>query len=191
MANYMKKTVQKKNDSAFDKQEGGNHYKNLPIQPIQAIVKNNLDWFQGNITKYAWRHHFKGGAEDLKKVIHYAELALEEQYGIKPEVKNVAKPITVKKKVTVKNNRLQNTKNRPTTFMMKLIPSKELAAVIGAEPVSRTDVVKKMWAYIRANNLQDPRNKRQIKADEKMKAVFGKDTVSMFELASLIGKHLK
>lgn len=70
--------------SALDKQTGGNHYKNFPIQPIEAIHKNGLDWFQGNITKYAWRHHFKNGAEDLKKVIHYAELALEMQYSLKP-----------------------------------------------------------------------------------------------------------
>jgi hypothetical protein len=79
--------------SALDKQTGGNHYKNFAIQPIEAIHKNGLDWFQGNITKYAWRHHFKNGAEDLKKVIHYSELALEMQYGIKPEQNQLEKAV--------------------------------------------------------------------------------------------------
>lgn len=68
--------------SALDKQISGNHYKDMPIQPIEFITKNNLDWYQGNIVKYATRHHNKGGADDLRKVIHYAELALEAQYGV-------------------------------------------------------------------------------------------------------------
>lgn len=67
--------------SALDKQEGGSHYKDMHIQPIEYITKNKLDWYQGNIVKYATRHHDKGGAADLRKVIHYAELALEAQYG--------------------------------------------------------------------------------------------------------------
>lgn len=76
-------------------------------------------------------------------------------------------------------------------FMKALTPSAELAAVIGAGAAARTEVVKKLWAYIRKNNLQNPKNKRNILADEKLKKVFGKGEVSMFELASLIGKHLK
>jgi hypothetical protein len=67
--------------TALNKQEGGTHYKDMPIQPIEFITKNKLDWYQGNIVKYASRHHNKGGASDLRKVIHYAELALEAQYG--------------------------------------------------------------------------------------------------------------
>ena len=67
--------------TALNKQEGGAHYKDMPIQPIEFITKNKLDWYQGNIVKYASRHHNKGGADDLRKVIHYAELALEAQYG--------------------------------------------------------------------------------------------------------------
>lgn len=70
--------------SALDKQVGGNHYKDMKIQPIEYITGNKMDWYQGNIIKYATRHHFKNGAEDLKKVIHYAELALEAQYGQTP-----------------------------------------------------------------------------------------------------------
>jgi len=63
------------------KQVGGNHYKNMPIQPIEFIVKNNLDWFQGNIIKYTCRHAAKNGKQDLEKVIHYAQLAIEHYYG--------------------------------------------------------------------------------------------------------------
>jgi len=71
-----------------------------------------------------------------------------------------------------------------------LKPSDSLAAVIGAEPVARTEVIKKLWDYIKANGLQDATNKRAINADAKLKPVFGKDQVTMFELAGIVGKHL-
>ena len=69
------------------------------------------------------------------------------------------------------------------------LPSAELAAVIGAEPVARTEVIKKLWDYIRANNLQDPKDKRNINADSKLLPIFGKPQVSMFEIAGIVGKH--
>jgi len=69
-------------------------------------------------------------------------------------------------------------------------PSAALAAVIGNEAVARTEVMKKLWDYIKANNLQDPKDKRTIQCDAKLKTVFGKDSVGMFELAGLIGAHL-
>jgi len=75
-------------------------------------------------------------------------------------------------------------------FMKPLTPSAALAAVIGSSPMPRTEVVSKMWVYIKKHNLQDKVNKRNINADDKLKAVFGKAQVTMFELASLIGKHL-
>jgi len=71
-----------------------------------------------------------------------------------------------------------------------LKPSASLAAVIGDGTYARTEVVKKIWDYIKANNLQDPADKRSIKADGKLQAVFGKDQATMFELAGIIGKHL-
>jgi DNA topoisomerase-3 len=71
-----------------------------------------------------------------------------------------------------------------------LKPSPELAAVIGSEPVARTEVIKKLWDYIKANGLQDAANKRAINADDKLKPVFGKPQVTMFELAGIVGKHL-
>jgi hypothetical protein len=67
--------------SALDKQEGGSHYKDMAIQPIEFIMANNLNYCEANIVKYACRHAAKGGAEDVRKIIHYAELLLEVQYG--------------------------------------------------------------------------------------------------------------
>ena len=112
--------------------------------------------------------------------------------------KATAKKATAKtaapKKATAKTaapKKAKTARKPNAAFMKALTPSAELAAVIGATAVARTEVVKKLWAYIRKNNLQNPKNKRNILADEKLKKVFGKGEVSMFELASLIGKHLK
>lgn len=71
-----------------------------------------------------------------------------------------------------------------------LTPSAELAAVIGSEPVARTEVIKKIWDYIKAQGLQDPKDKRSVLADAKLQPVFGKDRVTMFEITGLVGKHL-
>jgi DNA topoisomerase-3 len=79
---------------------------------------------------------------------------------------------------------------RATTAASGKLPSAELAAVIGAEPVARTQVIKKLWDYIKANGLQDATNKRAINADAKLLPVFGKAQVTMFELAGIAGKHL-
>jgi chromatin remodeling complex protein RSC6 len=75
-------------------------------------------------------------------------------------------------------------------FMKALTPSADLAAVIGANPVARTEAVKLMWDYIKSNNLQNPANKRNILADAKLMKVFGKEEVTMFELTGILGKHL-
>ncbi len=79
---------------------------------------------------------------------------------------------------------------RKTAAGAGLKPSADLAAVIGAEPVARTQVIKKLWDYIKANGLQDATNKRAINADAKLLPVFGKPQVTMFELAGIVGKHL-
>lgn len=77
-------------------------------------------------------------------------------------------------------------------FMKPLTPSSELAAVVGSNPLPRTEVVKKMWVYIKKNNLQDPKNKRNINADATLKPIFGgKAQVNMFEMTKLVSKHLK
>jgi len=90
---------------------------------------------------------------------------------------------TAKKKTARKAN---------AAFMKPMQPSKDLGAVIGDKPMPRTEVTKKLWAYIKKNGLQDSKNKRNINADDKLKAVFGgKKTVSMFEMTKLVSKHLK
>jgi len=77
-----------------------------------------------------------------------------------------------------------------SAFMKSLKPSAELAAIVGADPLPRTEVTKKLWDYIKAHNLQNPANKRNILCDAKLKAVMGKDEVTMFEMTGLVGKHL-
>jgi len=75
--------------------------------------------------------------------------------------------------------------------MKPLTLSPALAAVVGDKPLPRTEIVSKLWVYIKAKGLQYKVNKRMINADDKLKAVFGKPQVSMFEMAGLIGKHVK
>ena len=77
-------------------------------------------------------------------------------------------------------------------FMKPVTPSATLAEVVGSKPIPRTEVTKKLWAYIKKNGLQDQKNRRMIKADATLKQVFGgKSTVNMFEMTKLVGKHLK
>ena len=85
----------------------------------------------------------------------------------------------------------QKTARKPNAaFMKPLTPSATLAAVIGSEPVPRTEVTKKIWEYIKKHDLQDPANRRNINADDKLRPLFGKDQVSMFELTKLVSAHL-
>lgn len=78
-----------------------------------------------------------------------------------------------------------------SAFMKPLTVSEDLAAVVGKGPMPRSEVVKKLWEYIKKNDLQDPKNKRNINADENLKKVFdGKDVVNMFEMTKLVAKHL-
>ncbi|MEW6467487.1 MAG: SWIB/MDM2 domain-containing protein [Bacteroidota bacterium] len=77
-------------------------------------------------------------------------------------------------------------------FMKPLTPSATLAEVVGGKALPRTEIVKKMWAYIKKNGLQDKKNKRMINADAKLKPIFGgKSQVSMFDMAKMISKHVK
>ncbi|MGH7197264.1 MAG: SWIB/MDM2 domain-containing protein [Candidatus Omnitrophota bacterium] len=74
--------------------------------------------------------------------------------------------------------------------MKPLKPSSALGQVIGDKPIPRTEVVKKLWQYIKKNDLQDKKNRRNINADAKLKPIFGKSQVSMFEMTKLVSKHL-
>ncbi len=107
-----------------------------------------------------------------------------------PAKKAAVKKAAPAKKVAVK--KAPATKRTPNAaFMKALTPSPALAAIVGAAPLPRTEVVSKMWVYIKKHKLQDEANKRMVNADAKLKEVFGKAQVSMFEMAGLIGKHLK
>jgi chromatin remodeling complex protein RSC6 len=85
---------------------------------------------------------------------------------------------------------MATTPKKPTAFNKPLKPSAELAVVIGAEPLPRTEVTKRLWDYIKEHKLQNPANKRNILCDGPLKAVMGKDEVTMFEMTGLVGKHL-
>ncbi len=107
-----------------------------------------------------------------------------------PAKKVVAKKAAPAKKAAVKKAPAK--KRTPNAaFMKPLTLSPALAAVVGDKPLPRTEIVSKLWVYIKAKGLQDKTNKRMVNADDKLKAVFGKPQVSMFEMAGLIGKHVK
>ena len=101
--------------------------------------------------------------------------------------KKAAKKAAPKKKAAKKSARKTN-----AAFMAPLTPSPALAEVVGSKPIPRTEIVKKIWEYIKKNNLQDKKNRRMINADAKLKPMFGnKDQISMFELAKVVNKQVK
>jgi chromatin remodeling complex protein RSC6 len=101
------------------------------------------------------------------------------------------KPAAPAKKAAPKKTAAAPKRKPNAAFMKELTPSPQLAEVVGSKPLPRTEVVKKLWAYIKKHNLQDAKEKRNINADDKLKAVFGgKKQVSMFEMTKLVGKHL-
>ncbi|MBL7664739.1 MAG: DNA topoisomerase III [Bacteriovoracaceae bacterium] len=106
----------------------------------------------------------------------------------KKATKKTTLKATAKKATKVK----AKTKRKPNAaFMKALTPSTQLAAIVGTKPLPRTQVVKKLWDYIKKNNLQDSANRRNINADAKLKPIFGgKNTVSMFEMTKYVSKHL-
>jgi chromatin remodeling complex protein RSC6 len=84
----------------------------------------------------------------------------------------------------------ETSSQKNNAFMKTLTPSPALAAIVGAEPLPRTEVTKRLWDYIKQHHLQNPANKRNILCDGTLKAVMGKDEVTMFEMTGLAGKHL-
>ena len=97
------------------------------------------------------------------------------------------------KKAAKKPAKKSGAKRAPNpAFMKPMQPSAQLSAVVGGNPMPRTEVTKKLWNYIKRNNLQDAKERRMINADDKLKPVFGgKGRVSMFEMTKLVNKHLK
>src|SRR5688572_22323178 len=94
------------------------------------------------------------------------------------------------KKAAKKSAAKKSARKPNAAFMRPMTPSNQLAEVIGSKPVPRTEVIKKIWDHIKKNNLQDKKNRRMINADAKLRPVFGKDQISMFELAKVVNKHV-
>jgi chromatin remodeling complex protein RSC6 len=108
--------------------------------------------------------------------------------------KSAGKKRTAKKSSPRKSGRKKSgTKRVPSAaFMKPMTPSAQLAPVVGSSPLPRTEVTKKLWAYIRRKGLQDSKNRRMINADDNLRPVFGgQKQVSMFEMTRLVNKHLK
>ena len=111
----------------------------------------------------------------------------------KPEAKKpAATKVAPAKKAAPEKTAVTPARKPNAAFMKPMTPSAELATVVGAAPLPRTEVTKKVWEYIKKLDLQDPQNRRMINADANLKAIFdGKEQVSMFEMTKLISNHLK
>lgn len=110
----------------------------------------------------------------------------------KKAVKKAAPKKAAPKKAAKKAAPKKKSARKPNAaFMAPLTPSATLGEVVGNKPMPRTEVVKKIWDYIKKNKLQDNKNRRMINADSKLKPIFGKDQISMFELAKIVNKHVK
>jgi chromatin remodeling complex protein RSC6 len=111
----------------------------------------------------------------------------------KKAAKKPAKKVVKKAKKVAKKVAKKATKRKPNAaFMKPVTPNEKLAQVVGAAPLPRTELTKKLWVYIKKNGLQDQKNRRMINADDKLKAVFGgRGQVSMFDMTKLVSKNLK
>ena len=130
----------------------------------------------------------KAAKKKVKKKV--AKKKVKKKVAKKKVKKKVAKK-KVKKKVAKKKAK-KKTKRKPNpAFMKPMNISPALARIVGSKPIPRTEVTKKLWAYIKKNGLQDTVNRRNINADENLRAVFGgRRTVSMFEMTKLVNNHL-
>jgi chromatin remodeling complex protein RSC6 len=115
-----------------------------------------------------------------------AKKAAPKKAAKKAAPKKAAKKAAPKKAAKKKSARKPN-----AAFMTPLTVSDTLAKVVGNKPLPRTEIVKKIWVYIKKNDLQDKQNRRMINADANLKPVFGKDQISMFEMAGALNKHVK
>ncbi len=178
-----------------------------PIEPAQiekllATGKTDLlDKFVSMRTRRAFKAYLVWNAEDAKVSFEFeprtSKFPPRKTTGTAPAKKIAAsakktaisgiKALKTPAKKAVAAPKLPKSPRKPAAGKA---PSTALAAVIGNEPVARTEVIKKIWDYIKANGLQDAHNKRAINADPKLLAVFGKAQITMFELAGIVGKHL-
>ena len=98
---------------------------------------------------------------------------------------------TAGKAASKKTAAKKSTRKPNAAFMAPLQPDETLASVVGSKPIPRTEIVKKVWDHIKKNNLQDKNNRRMINADERTRPLFGKDQISMFDLAKIVNNHIK
>ncbi|WP_434223249.1 SWIB/MDM2 domain-containing protein [Sinimarinibacterium thermocellulolyticum] len=121
----------------------------------------------------------------ISEALVKAKKAAAKKAPVKKAVKKAAPKKAAKKSV-------RKTKRKASPALMKpMTPSATLAAVVGSKPIPRGQITKNLWAYIKKNGLQDKTNRRQINADDKLKAIFGgKSSVSMFEMTKLVSKHI-
>ncbi len=120
-------------------------------------------------------------------------MAAKKKSAAKKSSSKAAKKTTAKKSPAKKPAKKKAAKRTPSAaFMKPMTPSSQLAAVVGSTPIPRTEVTKKLWAYIKRKGLQDAKNRRMINADDNLRPVFGgSKQVSMFEMTRLVNKHLK
>ncbi|AYB34264.1 hypothetical protein D4L85_28425 [Chryseolinea soli] len=130
-------------------------------------------------------------AKTAKKAAKKAAKKSAKKAAKKAAPKKAAKKAAPKK--AAKKAPKKAAKRKPNAaFMVPLTPSAALSEVIGTKAIPRTEIIKKIWDYIKKNNLQDKKNRRMINGDVKLKAIFGgKDQISMFELAKVVNKHVK
>ena len=157
------------------------------MQKLLATGKTDLlDKFISNRTRRAFKAHLVWDKAGSKVGFEFEQR--ESKYPPKKGAATAAKTTTTKAKTTKTTASKAPAARKPAAANYH--PDAALAAVIGSEAVARTEALKKLWDYIKAHNLQDPQDKRTIVADDKLRAVLGKDRAGMFELTGLIGPHL-
>jgi upstream activation factor subunit UAF30 len=133
----------------------------------------------------------KSAKKAAKKVAKKAPKKAAKKAAPKKAAKKAAPKKAAKKAAPKKAAKKKSTRKPNAAFMTPLSVSDALAKVVGNKPLPRTEIVKKIWVYIKKNDLQDKQNKRNINADANLKPIFGKDQISMFELAGALNKHVK
>ena len=110
----------------------------------------------------------------------------------KKTARGASKGSAKKSTKTARKGAKKKTGRKPNAaFMAPVTPSAALAEVVGEKPLPRTELTKKLWAYIKKNGLQDQKNRRMIKSDDNLRPIFGKPQVNMFEMTKLVNKHVK
>jgi chromatin remodeling complex protein RSC6 len=143
----------------------------------------------GKAAKAADKNDEKNAAKPAAKTAAKAAAKDSGKEAGKTEAKAAAKP-AAKSGGKAAGKEAGAAKAKPNALQTPLTPSAELAAVVGSATLSRGEVVSKMWEYIKKNDLQNPENKREIIADDKLRPIFGKDKVTMFEMNKHLAAHL-